>query len=909
MSATSSRFGKRLSWIAGGLVALFLVVHVGGIALLRHFVEEELHPALPRGTDIAEVNLNLFTGTLEIVDFTLRSDGDERLRAGRMLVDIDPAGLLFGEIRIERADVSGVYIDARRLADGGIDLGLPAFGDDSSAPAEPAPVSIAGATLSDVRVDFRDSKLASVIAVDRIEVGAYSLRADSQVTPVRWDLRWDGRQLVGQAEITQQGDVIAVAGELRTDPLDLARAAALARLGEPVAGEIALDGRFGWDGANLTLTADLHAPRLAYRLAERAVQLDGFRLPGLDLAVATAPLVVTVKVAPESRLDAWQTELQGQRIAGRQYELGGTLVYDDSQILSGDDMRIAAQSLDWGAEGRAVTVENVVLTGQVSQSLAGDTPYPALNARLEVGALRFSDVAGQLETGITGLTAEGVTLSQADAAGHRELSGQLRLETGEIRQDTLTAGWQSVEAALGGTVGPQDLQVSADLELAGLELAHPALVHGPLALQRVEVSGLDVSDRISVDAVRLSGLQIPSAPVETRLQVAAIDLKQAGFAADRGASIEEIVIDGLETAVIRDEQGVWRYPMSPTDTAAQSTAAGGQGDDATPLDWRVGALRIVGDSHLAVADRLNPDSKAPRLKIEQLEIGAIDSRQPDVDTPFAVNLKPDEYAEFVVTGQARPLAGKVYLQAEGRLQAIAMTSFNGLIANDLGHRFRAGQLDNDYTISIENDHLQMSNALVLAGVDAEALPGKDGPPLATAIALLEDRQGNIAIDVPVSGDLGDPEFRVLGALDPIIMKAVAGAAALAIQPLGSALLVGTLVADQALKVTFKPVAFAPGTSELDAAGREYLDQLAAKLNDKPKLGLKFCGIAVAAERRKNDKGEFVDTEESLLAVAQQRAEAAGAYLQRKGVGEKQVRACRPVFDDAPEAGPRVEIRL
>ncbi len=191
----------------------------------------------------------------------------------------------------------------------------------------------------------------------------------------------------------------------------------------------------------------------------------------------------------------------------------------------------------------------------------------------------------------------------------------------------------------------------------------------------------------------------------------------------------------------------------------------------------------------------------------------------------------------------------------------------------------------------------------------EPLEGKGGPPLGTAIALLEDRDGYVKLEVPVEGQLDDPNFRVLAALNPIIMKAVAGTAALAIQPLGSVLLVGSLVADQALKVSFNPALFEAGSTQLDPETQKYLGELAGKLKEKPKLALRICGVVVDAERQKDKKGAYLDTEEQLLEMAQQRADEVRAYMTGQGTGKKQLRSCRPQLDAKPEAKPRVDIRL
>ena len=498
-------------------------------------------------------------------------------------------------------------------------------------------------------------------------------------------------------------------------------------------------------------------------------------------------------------------------------------------------------------------------------------------------------------------------------AGKRQLSGRLSLAGSQLQPGATSVAWSSFAAGLNGHVGKAGVDIRTDLEIGDSRVSDPALPHGPLQLARLQAEDLALGEAVQFATLRLGDIQIPGQPSETGLEIAELQFLKGRYSAQDGLSLDEILIDGLQTALIRDKSGRWQYPLAPAaDESAEAPATAQDAaatDTGKPLAWRIGGVQISGDSHVTVTDRLNPDSTSPRIAIETLRVGELRSSAPDADTPIKILLRPDEYSEFEIDGEVRPLADPLYLQAEGRLHGIGLSSFNGFIANDLGHRFLGGQLDNDYRISIENNHLEMTNTLALAQVEAEAIPDKEGPPLGTAIALLEDRDGNIKLDVPVSGDLDDPQFRVLGALNPIIMKAVAGTAALAIQPLGSVLLVGSLVADQALKVTFEPAVFEPGSSDLNAKSRDYLAQLGAKLKEKPKLGLRFCGVATEAERKKDKKGAYLDTEADMLALAQQRAEAVKTYLAGQDVGEKQLRLCRPELETQAEARPRVEIKL
>jgi len=914
MAVIRSRLPARLIITLGGLFLLTLIVHFAGIALLRYYVEKELHPALPRGTYIGEVHLNLFSGRLEIEDFQLRREGELRMRFGSLLLDVSPWRLLTGRLHVEDARLANGYLRVDRLEDGAFDLGLPPFGDAAPAEADaaPAPFSLAAAVLERVTLEYHDGDLASVLYVDNIKVGAYSARAAQQEVPLEWALHWDGRSIAGHAGIRLDQGQVAAEGDIETELLDLGRAQLLARLEPVIEGEAALQGGFSWQPPRLSLPGSLHAPRLAYGIAGRQVTILGLQAPDFTLELSTAPtLVVELALRKGTRVEQAETLVGDQAITASGAELEATLRYADADQLELRDAQARFAQVAWQMGGRRAGVADLGFSGQVVQRLGGEDPFPSLNASLSAARIEYRDPDAATELRFDTLALDRVTLAPSDVGGTRRLAANLTLGDGRLIQGDVTVDWASVGAVLSGALGDAGPQLATDLELLGLDVATPAFVAGPLEIARVAATALEIGEQTRFTHLRLQDIRLPAEPAETGLQVAAVDLADGIYAPASGVDVGEIAIDALQTGVIRDKQGAWRHVLSNGRPAA-GTATPDDGGTSAPggdLGWKIGGVRVTGDSHVTVADTLNPEMKALRCQVERVHIGALSSTAPDVDTPFDIALRPDQYSEFVITGKVRPLADRFYLDAEGHLQGFGLTSVNGLVANDLGHRFLEGQLDDEFHISIANDHLEMGNALGIAGVGVEELPGKEGPPLGMAIALLEDRDGNIKLDVPVSGNLADPQFRVLGALNPIITKAVAGTAALAIQPLGSVLLVGGLVADQALKVTFAPAPFDPDSTELNPAAQKYLGQLAAKLAEKPKLALRVCGVVVDAERKRDKKGDYLDQEADLLAMAQQRADAVRAYLASKGAGRKQLRACRPGLDPDKAASPRVDIKF
>ena len=922
MPSSKTKRSSRVLITLAVIGLLFIAIHFASIAVLHRVVEDQLHPALPKGTSIGKVELGLLSGLLEISDFELKNDDEVRLAAGTMLVDIGTWRLLFGEVQIERVDLVDAYIRVDRREDGSFDLGLPPFGDPGATepaaePSAPLNLTLIRARMENVRIDYRDGDNKSDLVVDRMNVGTYSLSKIDQLVPVSWKMTWEGHVIAGDAEVAMDADQVrSASGRLKTDLIDLSRVNLLARAGQPVTGEVGYDGRFAWQPDKAVLTGGLKAPSFAFNLAERRIQATNLAIPEFTLEAVLEPeLLVTFTPAGDATVEIYDSEMDGHAVSGRDIAISGQLRYAGEGVLELQNADYRFRELGWQEAGRKLAISKLRIAGTVQQSLKGDTPFPALDANVSIASTAFTDSTAGLAVKLADIRLEPVSLSQLNEQQARDLGGRLRVGASSVEQGETVLDWQAIDARLGGQVGSDVLRIASDLDMSALRLAHPQLGDAPLALDAIRITGLKHADQTRFDALRVEGLELPSDPAETGLKIASIALGQGVYSDTAGVDLESIVIDGLQTAVIRDKAGQWRYvtsrPGSGEAPAATATAtpepSTGAGED-KGLPWRVGSIRIAGDSYLSVSDQLNPDAMSPRFKIEKFDIGTIASTAPDNDTPFDIVLRPDQYSEFVFKGDTRPLSD-LYLKAEGHIHGFAMKAFNGLIANDLGHRFLEGQVDNDFTISIDKQKLDMGNALAMSTVQAEAIEGKEGPPLAMAIALLEDRDGNIKLDVPVTGDLGDPEFRVLGALNPIIMKAVAGTAALAIQPLGSVLLVGTLVADQALKVTFEPVLFEPGQTGLNAAADKYLGELAKKLKEKPKLGLRFCGVAVEAERKKDKDGKYLDKEDDMLALANQRADAVKAYLGKQGVGKKQLRLCRPAFDAKAEAQPRVDIKF
>jgi hypothetical protein len=130
------------------------------------------------------------------------------------------------------------------------------------------------------------------------------------------------------------------------------------------------------------------------------------------------------------------------------------------------------------------------------------------------------------------------------------------------------------------------------------------------------------------------------------------------------------------------------------------------------------------------------------------------------------------------------------------------------------------------------------------------------------VALLQDRNGVIDIDLPLSGSLDDPQFSI-GAL---IAKAVVNLLTKIVTAPFSVL------ADGGTDLSM--VEFKPGTAELAGGSQQVVDTVATALLDRPGLKLGITGQADA-------KGEAAALQRVMLEsqiVAEQRRDRARASL-------------------------------
>lgn len=269
---------------------------------------------------------------------------------------------------------------------------------------------------------------------------------------------------------------------------------------------------------------------------------------------------------------------------------------------------------------------------------------------------------------------------------------------------------------------------------------------------------------------------------------------------------------------------------------ATSTAAATPEPTSQPLAIHIGEV-VIADGSANFADfSLTPDFATA---IQQLNgrIGTLDNRS---SKPAKVDIvgKIDRYAPVSVKGSLNPFDPLESLDIITQFKQVELTTLTPYSGKFAGYRIRKGRLNLDLHYRISKGQLNAENSVVVEqlqlGEQVDS-PSAVDLPIRLAVALLKDSEGKIAIQLPVKGDLNNPQFSVM----PIVWKTLRGLVLRAVQ--APFRFIAGLVGGSQTDLSHVP--FAAGSAELDTEAQAVLNTLAKALQQRPALRLEVEGTS------------------------------------------------------------------
>jgi uncharacterized protein involved in outer membrane biogenesis len=450
-----------------------------------------------------------------------------------------------------------------------------------------------------------------------------------------------------------------------------------------------------------------------------------------------------------------------------------------------------------------------------------------------------------------------------------------------------------------------------------------------LASQSLQVEGIDISgaEEATLGEIRGEGLKIADTGDKGEPPLTEIDrmvLRTASYHAPGSFRLDSATLEGLRVTLHRNRKGAFQSieDLIPPKQAKPSEEKASEG----VVD--IGRIGISNGRVTFQDDSVSP-SYHTELHINAFDLSNIQSEKADQPSPLSLDGKIGKYTHLKVQGNLYPFAGKTTFNLKGTLKGLDLPPLSSYTGESLGYNLVSGQLTSDFAVKVAAGKINGKGELSLNNLEVspqdtekmKELAAQLTMPLDAALAMLRDKNQNIRLTLPVSGNINDPKFDISDAVNQALGKALKTTAVsflkYTLQPYGAILTVAQLAGKAVTAVRLDPVVFPPGSSELNPGTEPYLDRVATLMKERPEIRIKLCGKATPADRiTEEEKGAEgtppadKDIDAALLELARKRSSVIKDFLvSRKQIKPERLFICNPEIDTDEKASSRVELLI
>lgn len=803
------------------LIAVFLYSLIGflivpGIAL--RIANQQLAQYATVPASLQRVQLNPFTLELSLWGLRIGESGQEQLSFQRLYANLQSDSLWSGALHLSDIELDGARTEILFAKDGTLNLTqllrLPeSQAEPKAESSEPFPLRIDSIRLREKALRFQDLRPSEPVefAYDALDLELHNLTTlagnNAQMTmtasgPHGAQIDWRGQ--ISLTPITSSGSLSISDGRLSTfwpyvrDALPLV-------LKE---GEVDLSSDYQLD---LSSGTELQLSKVKAQLAPFAID-DPQGKPLVRL----------------QRLDIDNTSLD---LAKQQVVVGQVR----SQGLEAWAAREADGQLDW--QKLFVKPESAKSeTAEAAEQPDESKPWQVLlqDVQLRDYKAHLADRVPQQEVAVD-VGPLNLDLKNFDSLGDKPFD--LRLDSGLGKQGKLQAAGQvqlnPTTAQLKVTTQHIDLRLAQAYLSPFIRLELRSGLLGSdleVQLKSTEPLALSVSGNARVDQLHtLDTLRERDFVRWKQVRVNGLDYRHGDSLA-----IERIELDQPYARFVINENLTTNVSelMVPQPAAPNET----KGDAGKPLAIRIGGVAI-NDGSANFADFSLTPSFATAIQQMNGRIGVLDNQKPQAAS-VDIQGKVDRYAPMSIKGKLTPFDPLNSLDIATSFKNVELTTITPYSGKFAGYRIRKGRLNLDLHYRIEKGQLNAENKVLVENLQlGERVDSPDAVdlPIRLAVALLKDTQGRIAIELPVQGDLNNPEFSVM----PIVWQTLRNLVLRTAQ--APFKFIAGLVGGS--NVDLSTVPFNAGSAELSGDARQALDTLAKALEERPNLRLEVEGQA------------------------------------------------------------------
>jgi hypothetical protein len=838
----SLRLKKVLLWIGGFLVVFSIVGFFGLPPVIKSILTKKLSQALNRTVTVQSVRVNPFSLTLRIGGATIKekSGSEAFLRFDELAVGLNPSSLVRQALILRRVVLKKPYVRVALHRDGSYNFSdllvsqPPTVGGSDK--KEPFRFSISNIQIMDGSIDFVDGPKDTTHTVRQMAVNVPFVsnvrhHTDVFVQPY-FSANINGSPYVVKGKTKPFRESYESYVDINIVQLDLARYVSyIPRTPNFTLKSALLD----VDGKLSFIVGKTPSLVISGTATFSDVVLDDLLKRPL-LRLPSAVFVVDSLEPFKPSLHVLNATLKSPEVTLRKLENGKI----DLATLIGDSEK----------PPQTVQTEAPTEKGKTDLSSDGETPSFKVDEFLvEGGAANFEDHA----------FAPPVSIALQNIAVRANSLSTVRNSTGNVALSFQT--FKKGDVSTTGTLGlnPLSLDLGLDIKRLFISPFQPYFQDkvkiavtrgnlsgsGKLVMKTEDSTGptlgftgvLFVSNFSSVDKIQgdpfLEWKNLSFTKIDFRLQP--LRLHVGGVALTDFYSRIIINPDGSTNLhnIMGGEEGNEKQKEMQAQPPQPQPSSKVTAKNSPPQDVRINTITLQG-GRVDFADRRIQPTYETELSELAGRVSNI-SLKPGAIAQLELLGKIEKHIPLKISGTINPSPKTLFVDLTASFHDLDLSPMTPYAAKYAGYTIEKGKLSIDVKYLVNDKKLDSQNLIFLDQFtfgDRVESPDATGLPVRLAVALLRDRNGQIKLDIPVSGSIDDPQFSIGRVILKIIVNLITKAATSPFSLLSSLFGGGEELGY---------VEFDYGASQIEGPNMKKIETLAKALYERPSLKLDVEG--------------------------------------------------------------------
>lgn len=310
---------------------------------------------------------------------------------------------------------------------------------------------------------------------------------------------------------------------------------------------------------------------------------------------------------------------------------------------------------------------------------------------------------------------------------------------------------------------------------------------------------------------------------------------------------------------------------------------------------------------LSWRDTLVTPVAAESLASVQLQVGRIDTDEPNVPAQLKLVSKFEEGGQVKFEGQVYPFGPKPTVAGSGLIQGWNMSRITAYTQSMYGQTVNEGSVNVSFDVQLNKGRLDAETRWQLTAFDVDSIGGQHFS-LASSLALLKDHNQSVRFSFPVVGDLSAGEIsfeyifkRLIGSTLRKMARQQVDAVGEGVNSNGASIERG----DQLGQMVFRPIMYEVKSRSPTGLDVKRVSDIGAMLKAKSHLVMSFCPVITGGEWARlfnlgveaNTSTVLLDEQrQALMDLASARGKVLRRDLMNAGAEGRQIKLCDPRVD-------------